>query len=134
VDTNGIITTVAGNGKQDYSGDGVPATSTSLYRPSGVAVDKAGNLYIADTNNARIRKVDTNGIITTVAGNGGLGYAGDGGPASAATLFLPMDVALDAAGNIYVADQNANVIRKVDSATVLMMPVALSTFRITLAF
>ena len=124
VDTNGIVTTVAGNGKQNYSGDGVAATSTSLYRPSGVAVDKAGNIYIADTNNARIRKVDGNGIITTVAGNGGFGYAGDGGLATAATLFSPMDVALDAAGNIYIADQDANVIRKVDVVTGIITTVA----------
>jgi uncharacterized protein (TIGR03437 family) len=124
VDPNGIITTVAGNGKLDYSGDGVAATSTSLYRPSGVAVDKAGNLYIADTNNARIRKVDTNGIITTVAGNGGFGYTGDGGPATAATLFYPMDVALDASGNVYIADQNANVIRKINVSTGIISTVA----------
>jgi len=124
VDTNGIITTVAGNGKQNYSGDGVPATSSSLYRPSGVAVDKAGNIYIADTNNARIRRVDMNGIITTVAGNGGFGYAGDNGPATAATLFYPMDVALDTAGNIYIADQNADVIRKVDAITGIITTVA----------
>lgn len=124
VDTHGVITTVAGNGKQNYTGDGVLATSTSLYRPSGVAVDRAGNLYIADTNNARIRKVDSNGIISTVAGNGGFGYAGDQGPATGATLFLPTDVALDAAGNIYIADQNADVIRRVDIVTGIISTVA----------
>ena len=123
VDTKGIITTVAGNGKTDFA-DGVAAISTSLGRPSGVAVDKAGNLFIAETNGARIRKVDTNGIITTVAGNGGFGYTGDGGPAAAATLFSPMDVTLDAAGNIYIADQDANVIRKVDAITGIITTVA----------
>jgi sugar lactone lactonase YvrE len=81
VDANGIISTVAGNGSPNYSGDGVAATKTSLYRPSGVAVDAAGNLYIADTNNFRVRKVDASGIITTIAGNGAIAYAGDGGPA-----------------------------------------------------
>ena len=70
MDTNGIITTVAGNGIADYSGDGGAATNASLYYPYGVALDASGNLYIADSDNNRIRKVDTNGIITTVAGNG----------------------------------------------------------------
>src|ERR1700733_11441053 len=81
VSPSGIITTVAGTGKTNFSGDGGPATSATLYRPSGVAVDSAGNVYIADTQNARIRKVDTSGNISTVAGNGAIGYSGDGGPA-----------------------------------------------------
>jgi uncharacterized protein (TIGR03437 family) len=119
VDSSGIITTVAGNGQINYSGDGGPATSASLWRPSGVALDHAGNLYIADTQNVRIRKVDTNGNITTIAGNGSIGYSGDGGPATSAALFYPMDVAVDKAGNVYIADQNANVIRQVNTAGVI---------------
>ena len=82
----GIITTVAGNGSFGFSGDGGPATSASLANPMGVALDGAGNLFIADLLNNRIRKVDTSGIITTVAGNGGLGFSGDGGPATSASL------------------------------------------------
>lgn len=119
VDPQGIITTVAGNGKIDYSGDGVQATATSLYRPSGVALDGDGNLYIADTNNVRIRKVAKDGTITTVAGNGAIGYSGDGGLATSASLFYPMDVAVDKAGNIYIADQNADVIRKVNTLGII---------------
>jgi uncharacterized protein (TIGR03437 family) len=115
VDPKGIITTVAGNGSQNYSGDGVAATKTSLYRPSGVAVDAAGNLYIADTNNFRVRKVDTSGVITTIAGTGAIAYAGDGGPAINASFSEPTGVALDALGNVYIADRgSANVVRKVD--------------------
>jgi uncharacterized protein (TIGR03437 family) len=119
VSPSGIITTVAGTGKTNFSGDGGPATSATLYRPSGVAVDGAGNVYIADTQNVRIRKVDTSGNISTVAGNGAIGYSGDGGPAVNAALFYPMGVAVDAAGNIYIADQNAYVVRKVNKAGII---------------
>ncbi|MBI6546909.1 MAG: hypothetical protein HY692_08950, partial [Cyanobacteria bacterium NC_groundwater_1444_Ag_S-0.65um_54_12] len=98
VSRSGVITTVAGNGTEGYSGDGGPATSAQLNDPSGVAVDGAGNLYIADNFNRRIRKVDTNGIITTVAGNGEWGYSGDGGPATSAQLGGAAGVAVDGAG------------------------------------
>ena len=113
VAANGIITTVAGNGSATYSGDGGPATNASLYYPYGAAVDAAGNLYIADTYNNSIRKVASNGIITTVAGNGTAGYSGDGGPATNATLYYPYGAAVDAAGNLYIADTYNNSIRKV---------------------
>ncbi len=120
VDTKGIITTVAGNGSLNYSGDGVAATKTSLYRPTGVAVDPAGNIYIADTNNFRIRKVDTSGIISTIAGTGAIAYTGDGGPAISASFTEPTAVALDAVGNIYVADRgSANVVRKIDPSGII---------------
>ena len=114
VDTAGNISTVAGNGTPGYSGDGGPATSASLYYPSGVAVDAAGNLYIADTSNQRIRKVDTSGNISTVAGNGTASYSGDGGAATSASLSAPLGVAVDSAGNLYIADSGNNRIRKVD--------------------
>lgn len=114
VDTNGIITTVAGNGTYGFSGDGGPATEANLAVPSGVAVDNAGNIYIADYLNARIRKVDVDGIITTVAGNGTFGYSGDGGPATQASLYGAYDVAVDNIGNIYIADVSAIRVRKVD--------------------
>ena len=112
---NNIITTVAGNGVPTYNGDGIAATNASLHYPEGVGFDFAGNLYIADHINNRIRKVDTNGIITTVAGNGTNTYAGDGGAATNASLFLPANLAWDAAGNMYIVDQNNNRIRKVDT-------------------
>jgi uncharacterized protein (TIGR03437 family) len=123
VSAAGIITTVAGNGSQGYPGDGGPATSAELYNPSGVVVNTSGSVYIADTSNSRIRKVSAAGIITTVAGNGAEGYSGDGGPATSAQLFYPSGVALDASGNLYIADQNNNRIRKV-SATGIITTVA----------
>jgi hypothetical protein len=89
VNTDGIITTVAGNGTQGFSGDGGPAVLASLSRPYRAIPDSAGDFYISDQGNARIRKVDTNGIITTVAGNGTGGYSGDGGAATNASLNLP---------------------------------------------
>jgi uncharacterized repeat protein (TIGR01451 family) len=114
VAANGVITTIAGNGGWGYSGDGNAATSAELDYPNGVTVDSAGNLYIADTENQRIRKVAPNGIITTVAGNGNCCYSGDGGPATSAQLAYPYGVAVDPAGDLYIADEDNNRIRKVD--------------------
>jgi hypothetical protein len=109
------ITTVAGNGfpisLTGNSGDGGPATSAALFEPSSVAVDLDGSLYIAETLNHRIRKVSTNGTITTIAGNGTQGYSGDAGPATSAMLDSPAGVSVDGAGNIYIADWGNNRIR-----------------------
>ena len=114
VDTSGTITTVAGTGAGGFSGDGGPATSAQLRRPRGVALDGAGNLYIADSENNRIRKVDTSGTITTVAGGGS--DLGDGGPATSAQLRRPIGVAVDGTGNLYIADTDSYRIRKVDTS------------------
>jgi hypothetical protein len=109
------VTTVAGNGTTGYSGDGGPATSAGLNRTEGVATDSAGNLYIADWQNNRIRKVDAGtGVITTVAGNGTAGFSGDGAAATSAMLKGPTGVVVDSAGNLYIADQANNRVRKVD--------------------
>jgi len=113
VGVNGLITTVAGNGTQGFSGDGGPATSAELYLPFGVAVDAFGNLFIADFHNSRIRKVGTNGLITTVAGTNVSGFSGDGSPAINAELHFPYDVALDPSGNLLIADYGNNRIRRV---------------------
>ena len=113
IDPNGIITTVAGTGVQGFSGDGGPATQAQLFNPSFVAVDKAGNLYITDGSNRRIRKVDTNGIITTYAGTGTIGISPDGIPATEADLRNPTDLAVDSAGNLYIADLVDDRVRKV---------------------
>jgi sugar lactone lactonase YvrE len=119
VDTKGIITTVAGNGGKGYSGDGGPAANASLDTPYGVALDPAANLYIADRMNNRIRKLGAKGIITTVAGNGGRAYSGDGGPAANTSLNLPLDMAFDAAGSMYIADYVNQRIRMVDSQGII---------------
>jgi uncharacterized protein (TIGR03437 family) len=123
VDTSGNISTVAGNstspGLGAFSGDGGPATSAGLNSPTGVALDSAGNLYIADYGNSRIRKVDTHGIITTFAGigNSGASDSGDGGPATQAQLGSPYDVAVDGKGNVYIADSEH--IREVNSSGII---------------
>lgn len=119
VSTSGTITTLAGNGKQGYSGDGGPATSAEFDGPYRVTVDTAGNVYIPDSGNARVRKVSPNGIITTWAGNGNVGYSGDGGPATSASFTYPEAVAFDSAGNAYIADEGANVIRKVNTSGII---------------
>jgi trimeric autotransporter adhesin len=115
----GIITTVAGTGASGFSGDGGLAVSAQLNRPFGVALDSANNLYIADINNNRIRKVTPAGIITTVAGSGTAGFSGDGSLATSASLFNPHSVTVDSAGNLYIADQGNNCIRKVTPAGVI---------------
>jgi len=116
--SGGIITTVAGgNGTQGFGGDGGPATSALLFGYYGIAVDPAGNLYIADAGNNRIRKV-SNGIITTVAGNGTPGFRGDNGPATSAELNGPQSVAVDAVGNLYIADTYNYVIRKISNGII----------------
>ena len=116
VDAAGVITTVAGTGERGYGGDGGAAVRAQLNFPSGAALDAAGNLYIADRDNQRIRKVDAAGIITTVAGTGERGYGGDGGAAVQAQLSSPQGVAVDGAGNLYIADRDNHRIRKVDTA------------------
>jgi trimeric autotransporter adhesin len=113
VTTNGMITTIVGTGTNGYGGDGGPATSAQIKWIEGMAFDSAGNLYLSDYGNNRVRKVTPGGIITTVAGNGTQGYSGDGGFATAATLNLPGGVAVDSAGNIYIGDAGNNVVRKV---------------------
>lgn len=114
IDARGMMTTFAGNGVQGFSGDGGPATQASLNTPTGVCTDAAGNVYINDLANFRVRKVDTSGKITTVAGNGIKASNGDGGPAIQASMFLPIRCAVDASGNLYITDQGAHKIRKID--------------------
>jgi len=118
---NGIITTVVGGQifTKGSIGDGGPAINARLNVPTTIAFDAVGNMYIADKNNYRIRKVDLNGIITTVAGNGIGAYAGDGGQATAASLFNPTQVAFDATGNMYIADYGNNRVRMVNTSGVI---------------
>lgn len=114
---SGTITTVAGNGTQGFAGDGGSATSAQLNLPRGVVLDAAGDLYISDTGNNRVRKVDLSGNITTVAGNGTAGSTGDGGQAKNAELDFPFGLAFDPAGNLYIADTANSRVRLVSKAT-----------------
>jgi|GEM_PF-1175564 len=119
IDTQGIITTIAGNGRPEFSGEGAPAFSAGLHNPNGVHVDALGNIFIADTHNHRIRKIDTRGIISTVAGNGSPGYSGDGADALSARLFAPHAVVASGAGDLYIADTYNHCIRKVDAQGII---------------
>jgi sugar lactone lactonase YvrE len=113
------IFVVAGNGNLGFSGDGGQATSATLNQPTGVGLDYAGNLYIADTGNHRVRMVNTAGVITTVAGTAYQGFSGDGGPANTARLNDPVDVAVDPLGDLYIVDRSNQRIRKVDSTGII---------------
>ncbi len=124
VNSAGIISTVAGNGIAGFSGDGGPATAAELNFASSAVTDGAGNIYIADVNNDRIRKVNSAGIISTIAGNGfgspgSGGFSGDGGPATAAELFYPVCIAIDNAGNIYIGEGANDRIRLVNTAGII---------------
>jgi sugar lactone lactonase YvrE len=119
VNTAGIISTFAGNGISGFSGDGGQATAAEFNNPQNLTVDAAGNLYIADKGNNRIRRVSTSGIISTVAGTGTAGYSGDGGQATAAEINGAYDVAFDASGNMYLADCYNYRIRKVNAAGII---------------
>jgi trimeric autotransporter adhesin len=114
--SGGQISTVAGTGFAGFSGDGGAATSAQFYSPQWIAVDSAGNLYIADTGNQRIRQINANGVINTIAGAGTRGYSGDGGAAASAQFHNPTGIAVSAAG-IYVADSENNVIRLLTAAS-----------------
>ncbi len=119
VTVGGIITTLAGTGTASYSGDNSAATSATLNLPTGVVIDSAGNIYIADQYNHRIRKITVaTGIITTHAGNGGTGsYSGDNSAATSANLYYPRNIAFDSQGNMYIADSTNYRIRKVTTST-----------------
>ena len=124
VDASGNISTVAGTGTPGFGGDGGAASAAMLNGPAGVAVDGAGNLYIADYRGHRIRKVDASGNISTIAGTGMQGFGGDGGLATAATLSLPGDLAVASDGNVYIADTANHRVRRVDASTGIISSIA----------
>ncbi|WP_348268894.1 Ig-like domain repeat protein [Edaphobacter paludis] len=120
----GLITTVAGNGVQGFSGDNGAAIAATIDSPAGLAVDAAGDLYLSDTHNHRIRKITAaSGLITTIAG-ASPGFSGDNGPATAATLALPHGLSIDSAGNLYIADTANHRIRRIDATTGAITTVA----------
>ena len=114
IDTAGIVTTIAGTGEQGSSGDDGPAIEAQLNRPNAIAVDSEGNVYVAEYGSHRVRKINVAGVITAFAGNGVKGNGGDGGPATEAQLDFVNGLAVDAAGNVYIADMNQARVRKVD--------------------
>ena len=121
--SSGVITTVAGNGTGGFSGDGGAATSAELYFPEGVSIDKSGNVFIADADNSRVRKVTAStGVISTVAGNGSVLFSGDGGAATGAGIGIDSDVAVDGSGNVFIAEPGDGRIRKVTTSTGIIRP------------
>lgn len=126
VTLDGIINTIAGTGIAGYNGDGIAATTAELNSPFGVAVDDTGNIYIADLHNRRIRKVNTSGVISTIAGTGVKGFSGDGGMADTAMLQHPILVKLDKEANIYIVDSTR--IRKINTAGVISTVAGMATF------
>jgi sugar lactone lactonase YvrE len=131
VSPNGVLTAVAGNGMQGYTGDGGPATRAKISTVEALAIDQYGNLYLADTQNNVVRKVFTDGTITTIAGNGGRpgdGPAiGDGGPATEAPLFFPEQLAVDTAVNVYIGERNRPGVRKVNPVGIITTAVGNGT-------
>ena len=121
---SGIITTFAGNGEKERSGDGLPATEASILGARAVCMDSAGNTYIAEREGNGIRMVDTQGIMHTLAGTGEFGYDGDGGPALQATWGAPKAIRCDYAGNLLVVDTENHAIRRIDAATSLVTTIA----------
>ena len=119
INTSGIITVFAGTGVAGYDGNGGDATNAKIHNPQGIAVDGAGNVYIAEFSNNVVRKINTSGIISVFAGNGSSGYGGDGGDATLAQLWYPMGICLDATGNFYIADYHNGVVRKVNMAGII---------------
>ncbi len=119
IDTGGVLTTFAGIGSPGFTGDSGPATGAQLNSPLAITFDPKGNMYVVDIGNSRIRKIDTAGIITTIAGNGTSGYNGDSIAAITAILNNPLDIASDTTGNIYIADLRNYRIRKIDIAGVI---------------
>lgn len=125
VDAAGVITSIAGNGEAGFSGDGGPAIGATLDSPEGIALDQEGNVFIADVFNHRIRRVDARtGAISTIAGNGSRGFSGDRGPATAASLNRPGGVAVDLAGNVFIADSFNDRVRRVDAVTGIITTIA----------
>lgn len=116
---DGVISTIAGTGASGFGGDGGPGTAAMLSYPTGIAVASDGTLYIADTRNHRVRKLATDGTITTVAGTGAAGYNGDGGPAALARLNSPRDVAVSRDGTLYIVDRENRRIRRVDADSII---------------
>jgi trimeric autotransporter adhesin len=119
VDSSGTLTRIAGNGRSGYSGDGGLATQAQLQFPDGIAIDASGNVYLSDTTANVVRMVSASGTITTYAGQGAAGYSGDGGAATQAQLNAPVGLALDATGNLYIADSGNSVVRKVSKSGVI---------------